>query len=590
MKNKFLKVIVILIITFFNFSVVKASNIEKEIIFVVDASNSMKNFDNEKVVLDEIKKMANFLTSEYKVGVVIYNTNIIDYANISSDLTYLNSILDRTKYTGYTNAGDALEFALNMFSENSVYKNIIMVSDGEIILQNENLTNKSNEKFKNTINTSKQKNITIDIIALGNLTEDGKKHNILDASSQTNGQIFKCDNILKLSNISNQILFNKFKIKKSLVGIGNTSNGEINIKLPTDNLNKVKILISSKNQISNINVNCKSQSANVINGKKFAIIGINNPYEKNINLKFNSKGDIEAYLLQEYTANIAGEIDSYYYENNTVKANINTYLNNEKGNIFNNDYYDNKALSVKINDNIYDSVIESGKVTVSLNVLGFDENLIVDLDLEDFEQNFLNLNPININLDKLEIDKLLKENKKDYEYLPLYIILSILILIIILIILKNINNRKKELVKQQKIKEERKKLSFKPKNPYAYSGKLNIYVINTKDGNDIAPQTFNLQRKETSKEINLKEILNACKINYYDNSSQNIVFEPSANKSLNLTNNSYATIIKNGSLVTFEKSVNINFNEKISIILEDEVTEFEIHYKSLKPSEINSYI
>lgn len=590
MKNKFLRVIVILIITFFNFSVVNASNIEKEIIFVVDASNSMKNFDNEKVVLDEIKKMANFLTSEYKVGVVIYNTNIIDYANISSDLTYLNSILDRTKYTGYTNAGDALEFALNMFSENSVYKNIIMVSDGEIILQNENLTNKSNEKFKNTINTSKQKNIIIDIIALGNLTEDGKKHNILDASSQTNGQIFKCDNILKLSNISNQILFNKFKIKKSLVGIGNTSNGEINIKLPTDNLNKVKILISSKNQISNINVNCKSQSANVINGKKFAIIGINNPYEKNINLKFNSKGDIEAYLLQEYTANIAGEIDSYYYENNTVKANINTYLNNEKGNIFNNDYYNNKALSVKINDNIYDSVIESGKVTVSLNVLGFDENLIVDLDLEDFEQNFLNINPINIKLDKIEIDRLLKENKKDYRYLPLYIILSILILVIILIIVKNIINRKKELVKQQKINEEREKLLFKPKNPYIYSGKLNIYVINTNDGDDIAPQTFNLQRKETSKKINLKEILNACKINICDNSAQNIIFEPSANKSLNLTNNSYATIIKNGSLVTFEKSVNINFNEKISIILEDEVTEFEIHYKSLKPSEINSYI
>ena len=62
------------------------------------------------------------------------------------------------------------------------------------------------------------------------------------------------------------------------------------------------------------------------------------------------------------------------------------------------------------------------------------------------------------------------------------------------------------------------------------------------------------------------------------------------NKALSLTNNSYSTIIKNGSLLTFEKSTNINFNEKISIILEDEVTEFEIHYKSLKPSEVNSYI
>ena len=590
MKNKFLKVIVILIITLFNFSVVNASDIKKEIIFVVDASNSMKTFDNEKIVLDEIKKMANFLTSEYKVGIVIYNTNIVDYANVSDDLAYLNSILDRTKYTGYTNAGDALEFALNMFSDNANYKNIIMVSDGEIVLQNGDLTDKSNETFKNAINICKEKNIVIDTIALGELTQDGKKYNILDASNQTNGQIFKCNNVLKLNEITNEILFNKFKIKKSLVGIGNTSNGEIGIKLPTNNLDKVKILISSKEKIDNINVNCKSESANVINGKKFAIIEINNPYEENINLKFNSKGDIEAYLLQEYTANINSEVEKYYYEDDTVKADISIYLNNKKGNIFNDDYYDNKTLNVKINNDIYEGTIKNKKVTIPLDVLDLDENLTIDLDLEGFEQNFLNVKPINIKLDKLAIDRVLEENEKDYKYLPLYIILAALILVIVLIILKNIDNRKKELVKQQKINEEREKLLFKPKNPYTYSGKLNVYVINTEDGSDIAPQTFNLQRKETNQKINLKEILNACKINIGDDSSQNIIFEPSANKSLNLTNNSYATIIKNGSLVTFEKSVNINFNEKISIILEDEVTELEIHYKSLKPSEINSYI
>ncbi|MDE6357304.1 MAG: hypothetical protein K2L15_01795, partial [Eubacteriales bacterium] len=75
-----------------------------------------------------------------------------------------------------------------------------------------------------------------------------------------------------------------------------------------------------------------------------------------------------------------------------------------------------------------------------------------------------------------------------------------------------------------------------------------------------------------------------------DLSSENIIFEPSANKTLIMTNNSYSSIIKNGSLITFEKSVNINFNEKINITLEDEVTEIELHYKSLKPSEINNYI
>ncbi len=590
MKKFFFKIIIIVIIVFFNFSIVNASNIEKEVVFVIDASNSMKSFDKEKIVLDEIKKISNFLTSEYKIGVIVYNTNIVDYANISDDLSYLNSILDRTKYAGYTNAGEALEFALNMFSENSIYKNIIMISDGEIVLQNENLTNQSNEKFKSALNISKEKNIIIDTIALGNLTEDGQKHNILDASNQTNGQIFKCENVLKLDEVSNEILFNKFKIKKSLVGIGNTSNGEIDMKLPTINLDKVKILVSSKDTINNINVNCKSESANVINGNKFAIVEINNPYEQNISLKFNSKGDIEAYLLQEYIVNINSEIEKYYYEDNTVKAKLNIYLNNKRGNIFNDDYYNNKILEVKVNDNIYEGIIENQKIVISLDVLNLDENLTISLNLEEFEQNFLNLEFTNIKLDKAEINKTLTESKKDYKYLPLYIILLILVLSIILIIFKNLDNRKRELIRQQKIKEEREKSLFKPKNPYTYSGKLNIYIINTKDGNDIAPQTFNLQRKETNQKITLKEILNACKIDIGDDSSQNIIFEPSANKSLNLTNNSYATIIKNGSLVTFEKSVNINFNEKLSIILEDEVTELELHYKSLKPSEINSYI
>lgn len=592
MKNKFFNIIIVIVAIFCNFTFVNANNIaeKKEIVFVIDASNSMKSFDNKGLVLDEIKKIANFLTSEYKVGLVIYNTKIVEYANINDDLTYLNSILDRTTYIGYTNAGEALQFAINLFSQDASYKNIIMVSDGEIVLQNERLTNSSSEKFKDAINISKNKNIVIDTIALDELTEDGKKYNILDASRQTNGQIFKCNNILKLNEISNQILFNKLKIKKSLVGIGNTYNGDINVKLPTSNLDKVKILLSSKDKISNINVNCKSESANVINGKNFSIVEIINPYEENISLKFNSKGDVEAYLLQEYFVNVNSKVENYRYEDNTVKADLSIYLSNSKGNIFDNDYYNNKNVSLGINDEIYESTIENGKIKLSLNTLDLDENVNVALNVDNFEENFLNLKSFNFALDKQQINKILDENKKDYKYLPLYLILLSLILIIILIIFKNIKNRKKEIIKQQKLKEEREKSLFKPKNPYTYSGKLNLYIINTKDGEDIAPQIFNLQRKETNQQINLKEILDACKINIGDNSAKNIIFEPFANKSLNLTNNSYSTIIKNGNLVTFEKTVSINFNEKISIILEDEITELEIHYKSLKPSEINSYI
>ena len=586
-KNKLLRTILFIIVFNLLFSnlVIFAKNVDstKEVIFVVDTSNSMKSFDGENLVMDEIKKMANFLTSDYKVGIVTYNSKVIDYANLTADLAYFNSILDRTKYTGYTNAGDALAFAVNMFNENSSFKNIIMVSDGEIVLQNEDLTKKSNETFKNAINIAKNKNIVIDTIALGELTEEGKKFNIFDASNLTNGQIFKCNNVLELDEISNQILFEKFKLKKTQIGVGNTENGQLNVNLPTTNLDKVKILLTSSS-ITNINVNCKSESANVVNGKNFAIIEVINPYESLITLDFNSNGNVNAYLLQEVVANINGEISNYRYEDKTVLADLNITLQNDKGNIFEN-YYNNEIINLDINNDIHNAKVEDNKIKITLDTSQLDENLKITLSLDKLEQNFLNLNSLNLKLDKIKIDELLENNNhKSFEFLPLYIILGLLCLVIILILLKN---KTKNAQKIEIVEEEKPTLS---KNPYEYFGKLNIYVVNTEEGYDIAPQVFNLQRKQSNEKVSLKDILNACKLNIGDESAEKVIFEPTMNKALSLTNNSYSTIIKNGSLLTFEKSTNINFNEKISIILEDEVTEFEIHYKSLKPSEVNSYI
>lgn len=586
-KKGILKIISFIIFFIFSsFSVVLANNIDnqKEIIFVVDTSNSMKNFDKQNLVADEIKKIANFLTSDYKIGLVTYNSKVIEYANITDSLSYFNSILDRTNYTGYTNAGDALSFAINMFNNSANFKNIILVSDGEIVLQNENLTKQSNDIFKNTINIAKDKNIVIDTIALGELTEEGKKFNIFEASNLTNGQIFKCSNILKLDEISNKILFEKFKIKKTQVGVGNTQNGQLSINLPTTNLDKIKILLTSSN-IKNINVNCKSESANVINGKNFAIVEIIKPYENLVTLNFNSNGNVDAHLLQEVISNLSGEIVDYRYEDNTVLANLNITLKNEKGNIFDNNYYNNEIINLNINDKLFEAKIIDSKIRITLDTLKLDENLKIVLNLDKLEQNFLNLKYLNLKLDEIKINELLENNEnKSFKFLPLYIILCLLCLVIILILLKN----KTKKVKYIEVEKEEKPVVSK--NPYEYFGKLNIYVVNTKEGYDIAPQVFNLQRKQNNEKVSLKDILNACKLNIGDDSASNIIFEPTMNKALSLTNNSYSTIIKNGSLLTFEKSTNINFNEKISIILEDEVTEFEIHYKSLKPSEVNSYI
>ncbi|WP_250277277.1 vWA domain-containing protein [[Clostridium] colinum] len=581
MKSIFLKLFFVIIIIFLCYNTILGKNLDnkKEIIFLIDASNSMKSFDTQNLVSDEVKKMSNFLTLDYKVGIVVYNTQIVDYANVSNDLVYFNSILDRVKYTGYTNAGDALDYAINMFSKDASFKNIIMISDGEIALKNQDLTNQSTKKFKQAIELSREKNILIDIIALGELTQEGKKSNIFEATKLTGGEIFRCNSIFKLNEVSNKILFDKFGIKQSQIGVGNALNGEINVNLPVINLDKVKILLSSTDNISDINVNCKSESANVIVGKNFSIVEVINPYENIINLKYSSNGNVKAYLLQEYIVDINGEITNYRYEDNTVKATLNIFLKNKKGNILDNSYYNNKTAKLNINDKIYEGKIENNKIYVNLNVLDLKQDLEIILNLEEFEQNFLNLKQLNLKLDKTKINELLEANKNN-NYLPLYIIL-ILLLFLITIILIKVNNGEKE---------EPKRTSTIFKNPYEYFGKLNIYVLNTKDGCDIAPQVFNLQRNQNNDKITLKDILDACKLDIGDDSASKIVFEPSMNKALKLTNHSYSTIIKGGSLITFNKNININFNEKINIMLEDEVTEIEIHYKNLKPSEVKTYI
>ena len=121
----------------------------------------------------------------------------------------------------------------------------------------------------------------------------------------------------------------------------------------------MKILLTSSS-ITNININCKSESDNVVNGKNFAIVEIINPYESLIILDFNSNGNVNAYLLQEIVATINGEISNYRYKDKTVLVDLNITLQNDKGNIFEN-YDNNEVINLNINNDIHNAKHVSGR-------------------------------------------------------------------------------------------------------------------------------------------------------------------------------------------------------------------------------------
>ena len=49
----------------------------KEVVFVLDASGSMKTNDSKRLAIDGIAQLVYTLPSDYSVGAVVYNTDVV---------------------------------------------------------------------------------------------------------------------------------------------------------------------------------------------------------------------------------------------------------------------------------------------------------------------------------------------------------------------------------------------------------------------------------------------------------------------------------------------------------------------------------
>ena len=108
-----------------------------EVVFLLDASSSMNTQDKNRLAIDVIRQAAYSLPSNYKTGLVVYNTEIQGMKALDADMGQLESQLEAVVYSGYTNAGQGLSQAVGLFSEaENTDRYIIMLSDGEIDMPN----------------------------------------------------------------------------------------------------------------------------------------------------------------------------------------------------------------------------------------------------------------------------------------------------------------------------------------------------------------------------------------------------------------------------------------------------------------------
>jgi len=562
---------------------------EKEVVFLVDASKSM-GVREDGAVTDAILQILYSLPSNIRAGLVVYNTDIQSVAEIGSEPGQIDHILSTVEYTGYSNAGWGLSQALSLFSdEDNIEKHIIIVSDGEIDMKSDEESETSREEFRQGAELAADKGIKIHIMTVDGFPDEERE--ILEAAEISGGEVFTEGSDGELSGIAEEIVYGQFDFPRKAVGIMEGSSGNFHIEIPVGGASRVKVLLMGNSEMENVNAGYMAGSGQVITGKRFAVVDLVKP-EGAVDVTFDLKetSTVEAWLVAEYQTVLDVEME---YRTETIQeeeksrepayrhyGDLEIRLLNQNGentNLWESEYYNGQLVEYMVNGEGFEGEIENGAIHHTLTVDGI-ETVEVSVRTDTFYEIYGEVTPVKVTVE------LPPDPVKEVDYRPLWYILGGLAAAFAIILAVWMQKGKAKLVYVGKRNDGNDLEKYEVKS-CQYTGKLNLYVVQTQNGRDIAPQTIRLFGRKSGR-ITLEWILNSCGIKFGSVGAGDIAFYPGPEKAIVVMDQSEQCTVMRG-MEILKKGIGypVYYNEKLTVTMEDGITELEIHYKNLKPSE-----
>jgi len=238
---------------------ISGKNNALDVVFVVDASGSMKSNDPEGIALEMVKAFVDTIhADDISVGFVAYNDKIVSAsAPISmADQTNrenLKSLINTTVYSGNTDIGLGLAEAYNSLEVDGDKKSIIvLISDGETDLRG-SVTGRteaaSDEDVAAIVGNCQGKNIPIYTIAFG--AYSGSAEALQRIAGDTGAVNYAAQNPDLLIEILYSILNDNlsYKIQQVSASIYAQGKQEIRVVLNDKYLNEVDVLLISPQRI-----------------------------------------------------------------------------------------------------------------------------------------------------------------------------------------------------------------------------------------------------------------------------------------------------------------------------------------------------
>ncbi len=558
----------------------------KAVVFLLDASGSMQTNDPNGYALDGIAQLIYTLPTNYEVGFVAYNTDVSASQPLveNDQREKIMKIAHEVKYRGYSNAGAGLEQAVGILTESkAAEKHIVLLSDGEVLLANEEKTEFSRESYQAAMEMAKAEGMNIHVIGLGEEMED-TANSIFQAAAYTQGGSWYSPKALDIQAAIDSLLTKQLGIKQVTAAILET-NGKVenvSIDLPFSHANKVRVLLTGSSALKNLQTNFKAESASQRNGERYSLIELEGPKSEQMEIQFLAEAgnQVRITLIPEYRAVAQAEIsyqDSEPFNEGTEvyhrEATISyTFYGKENEHIqlWTEEYFQQEKILLKEGETQSEKALDKGRLTSKMIVTEASQ-IVTSFDCSSLPVNVLSLSPVEI---ELEEPPLLPREEPPY---VLYIVLALAGLGILVVLFYR-KKPKPETIPEQDNRPAPGKAS--------YVGKIKIYISQAPSGHDIEPLAYDLFRLPSTKVISFAEILESCGIKEEFPGAEGIYISSGQGRSIILTNQSDCCIIKSGEILMKQKSYQLFEDAKVDISFEDESSELTFQYKVVTSSQM----
>lgn len=569
-----------------------------EVVFLLDTSGSMNTQDKDRGAIDAIRQTAYSIPTGCQVGLVAYNTDIQAVIPLGTNPEQIEAQLSAIHYSGYTNAGAGLSQAIKLFSDqDGVNRSVIMLSDGEIDMPKKQEKDESRALYNDAAAEARNKGIKIYIVAVGNELESPQQH-IFDGAEVTEGAVYWEGQSGTLPQIMERILTERLGIPRQPLGITDAGGGTVHAELP-EGASCVKLLLTSDGSLNDVSADYKADSGRTITGSHFAVIDMKRPVPGGADVQFQTSdiSGVKASLLTEYTIQPSVTI-SYrteplpQTEEDKKKQMPPQYqhfadisialLDAGQGHnaVLTEAAFEGTEIPFQINGAPYTGTLHNGIISQTISADGID-SIAATVDLSGLAAVCYVTQPTPAAIPKVPDP----EFKPAPDYRPLWILIAVLAAAIVGIIIwwaKKKNTTVIYVAQPPAAGAPTKKMETKA---CTYSGKLNLYVIKTADGRDVPPQTYRLFGRQSGR-LTLDQVLTACGIKFGKIGAADITIYPGPEHSIIIMDQSeHCTVLRGSEILKKGMGYPAYYNEKLTIAFEDEVTEMEIHYKNLKPSE-----